>query len=403
MQVIGHTLAMAVEHRRNSFSPRSGVVFFDVSNPEAPQVRSLFSTELEMGDMGTGMVGVTPLRNGLYLMVVTAAHNETFFFYRSTTSDLGSSTLSWLPVGRIPGPDVENAHQCLNFLRQGDVDGPLYLAGARGRLASNNNRIDLYRVTSDTPDFSPGEQVYLTPVVSDRLIEAHHNLGGDEIANLAAASGFYVSPSGELIFYATEHDNDGPSDGTHGTVKMGEWRDVDVVRAGSPTLLPTARVNGPFEVDEGSAVNLTGTAGPPITKAWIQPFGAYDLDELEAGYTIVDFDDYGRDDFDDFFAIGGNFFADHIRSWNWYAPVGCSILAIDHENGTIKETKTLIGTGRVRHDLDLRLVASDGGGDNVNDKIDAVAFPRRLLSVLHHTVPSAMGPRPEHHLRDDGK
>ena len=38
----------------------------------------------------------------------------------------------------------------------------------------------------------------------------------------AAASGFHVTPTGELLFYATEHDNDGPA-GTNGrgSVKMG--------------------------------------------------------------------------------------------------------------------------------------------------------------------------------------
>ena len=35
-----------------------------------------------------------------------------------------------------------------------------------------------------------------------------------------------MSPSQELLFYATEHDNDGPS----GTVKAAEWRHKDMVR-----------------------------------------------------------------------------------------------------------------------------------------------------------------------------
>ena len=86
--------------------------------------------------------------------------------------------------------------------------------------------------------------------------------------NLAAASTFYVSPSGELIFYATEHDNDGPDE----TVKVGEWRHVDVVRPNSPTLLPSAKLDGPFVVDEGSAINLTGIGQQPVTRAFLEMF-----------------------------------------------------------------------------------------------------------------------------------
>ena len=77
--------------------------------------------------------------------------------------------------------------------------------------------IDLYWFECDTPLCQSGEQVRLTHA-STRALTPHPNAGGERLANLAAASTFYVSPSGELLFYATEHDNDGPS----ATVKAGE-------------------------------------------------------------------------------------------------------------------------------------------------------------------------------------
>ena len=76
-----------------------------------------------------------------------------------------------------------------------------------------------------------------------------------------------------------------------------------MVREGSPTLLPTAEVGGPYEVDEGSSIALSGTAGPPITRAWIQLFAGTGFTGL---YPVVDYDDYDLDDFDDFFTLGAS-------------------------------------------------------------------------------------------------
>ena len=174
-----------------------------------------------------------------------------------------------------PGPNGdEDAHQSLHFIREGTIDGALYLAGARGHpvFGADHDKIDLYLVESDTEYFAPGEQVTVTTRFRGKPLGTFPSTAGWRIANLAAATGFYESPSGELIFYATEHDNDGPD----ATVKAGEWRHKNMVRDDSPTTLPTAVVNGPYEVNEGDSVNLDGSAGPPITKAWIQLY--HDVD-----------------------------------------------------------------------------------------------------------------------------
>ena len=75
---------------------------------------------------------------------------------------------------------------------------------------------------------------------------------------------------------------------------------------------------------------------------------------------MVDYDDYALDDFDNFFLLerleifGQPIIVhnDKARSWKWYAPVGCSIQAIDHENDIVDETRTLVGTGVVERDPD---------------------------------------------------
>ena len=84
-----------------------------------------------------GVVAVTPLPGGRYLMMTTGGeHNTTWYLYRSTLTDLSSPDLAWDLLGHVPSPfeepDKTDAHQTLTFLREDNIDGALYLAGARG-------------------------------------------------------------------------------------------------------------------------------------------------------------------------------------------------------------------------------------------------------------------------------
>ena len=372
----------------------TAILFFDVSDPEDPAFRSQFAP-YDRPDYdpdrkplkGADGIGVTPLENGLYLMAVKGGFedHDPIYFYRSTIGDLSSPDLDWEFVSSTRVPEVEDPHQSLMFLREAGPNGELgdlFMAGARGNpVFGDHDRIDLFHVDRQTLDCAPGDDIQLTMIVHGKRISPFPSTGGsDKLANTAAATGFYVSPSGELIFYATEHDNDGPN----GTVKAGEWRHRDMVREGSPTLLPTAKVDGPFEVDEGRTVSLTGTATPPITKAWIQ---LYRGTEFRSLYPVADYADFDADDFDDFSKLEFLLVpqpapnppiivnhADATRSWKWFAPAGCSIFAIDHENGQIDEAKTLAGDGASHQDSDLTLVLNDGGTDDVDQEIDAIDF-----------------------------
>jgi hypothetical protein len=437
MQVVGNVLALAVEHPRQTgpkqdcalckltsspeacercrnyeaASSPTKVMFFDVSNPEDPEWLSEFALVdgAERPREVAGTVAITPLADGHYLMMVTGGdHNQSLWFYRSTSTNLASKDLSWLyvdgwhanigraisnfttceegsvegPSGFCLSPDEEyleqnwpdgndgHTHQTLQFLREGNIDGTLYLAGVRGKYGADTSTTDLYRVDCDTPACNIGDIKLKRTVTRDLF--PHPNSFGKKLASFGAASGFYVSPSSELLLYVTEHDNDGPD----ATVMAGEWRHKNVVREGSPTLLPTAVVNGPYVVDEGGEVDLNGSAQPPITKAWLQLFHGTNLRSFNP---IVDYDDYYLDDFDDFNTLeylvldNGPPFTlnDKARSWNWFAPQGCSIVARNREEGAPDETKTLFGLGS---DLDLSQVWSDGNVLNLDKEIDAVAF-----------------------------
>ena len=206
---------------------------------------------------------------------------------------------------------------------------------------------------------------------STRHIVSKPNAGGDRLANLAAASTFYVSPSQELLFYATEHDNDGPS----GTVKAGEWRHVDMVRPGSPTLKPTLTVNGPFDIDEGSVATVTATAKPPVTKAWMQ---LYTEQDYKGTYVVVDYDDYVLDNYNYLAAFETPFsFYERIRSWRWYAPLFCNAQAIADDifsTSDVPFLRTLAGLGAVYGNSDLTLITDDSGMVAMDRRTSGVDF-----------------------------
>ena len=418
MQVVGNVLGLALESPRETgphsacvacvatgdptlcnlcydYEPapnRTLIMFLDVSDPEHPQFLSQFVPKNSSSETlaGAGVLALTPLPDGHYLMLVTGGKNTTWFFYRSTLPSLSDPALSWELVRSLPGPGVEDAHQTLHFLREGDINGQLYLAGARGVIFfDDRDRIDLYRIDCDTPNCRPGERMEWTVRYNGQRISPFAPPGGfEKLANLAAASGFYVSPSGELLFYATEHDNDGPNL----SVKAGEWRHRNVVRPGSPTLLPSARVNGPYEVAEGGSVQLSGLAAPPVTKAWFQGFWDKDFGPFS---WIADYDDYDKDDFDDLAVfepvtfLGATFPQnDRVQSWKWFAPTGCSLRAIDLHNGSIDETVTLNGTGTLVTEPDLRQLMNDGGTDDINAELDAMQFLQNCAQ--HYATPVAL-------------
>ncbi|HXG65995.1 MAG TPA: PKD domain-containing protein [Blastocatellia bacterium] len=362
---------------------RTAIQFYDVSDPEAPVFKSQFVPKNSNGETlsGASVVGVTPLPNGRYLMVIAGgSSNNSWFFYRSNVDDLSSEDLTWEQVRSPEAPETEDPHQTLNFLREGSIEGNLYIAGARGRILADRDKIDLYKIVcltangEESPNCEPGDDITWTPINVNKPIIPRPSTDGKKLASLAAAATFYVSPSGELILYATEHDNDGPD----ATVKAGEWRHIDVVRPNSPTLLPSAKLDGPFVVDEGSSVNLTGSGQPPVTRAFLEMFTF--RNEFLLKYLTADYKDQNRDDFDNLFAYednGGDVGnGDSGYAWVWFAPQGCSIQAInrDGETENIVGIKTLTNATTPQVDEDLKLVMNDAGTGDMFRNVDRITF-----------------------------
>lgn len=393
MQMVGDVLVLALEGPYETGAPPNVVLFINVEDPENPVLLDAFD-EGTVSGFSAGLVAVTSVLTEAgdlrYVMLVTGETNETVRVYRSRSADLSSSgwdlvaTRSESQLESCLGADWHtgkgDAHQMLNFVREGSQTGPLYLIGGRNAdiLPSGDDFIDLYRVGMDAygnPDDCLLRHLRSTHVTS------HPVMGGGDSGNFAAASGTYVSPSLELIIYSTEFENDGISDGLRKTVRFGEWRHREMVRADNPTLRPTAEVHGPFTVDEGGSVALAGTGAPPQTKAWLQlfeddgaglslpPFG--DKDD----WLVVDYDDWAADDFDDF---GKEDFSDDAGSWRWFAPDGCTLRVNDDDFGDGdfpgKFTRRLPGTGRVEEERNLDNVPNDDGDYSMDDEITSMQF-----------------------------
>ncbi|MEJ7733120.1 MAG: PKD domain-containing protein [Polyangiaceae bacterium] len=412
LQVVGDVLVLPLENPYEGDPNENRILFIDVSNPEEPALISTLVVPIN-DDFSTGTLGVASLPDGRFLLLVTGKDNIEVRFYESSASPLGlhDPALAWeladtwfpeddpvppalacerIPPGQDPNfpqglyggwPDkglLGGAFQSTTFVRQGGPDGPLFLIGARNTSQIfGDDWFDLFEVARDGEHWrlscAAQRHVHSFPA-SDGATFFHNN-----IANFAAASGSYVSPTGELVLYATEHDNDGPN----GSVKMGEWRHRDMVRPDSPTYDPTADPGGPYTVPEGSVVTLAGQGEPPRTKAWIELWT--DPDWEDDRYLVIDYPDWSLDDFDDFkdlddanlnpFAIG---FSDQATSARWYAPTGCTLRLNDDDFGDGdfpgSNTRTLPGDGTVGGVAHLSNLDNDNGGGGLNDELTSAQF-----------------------------
>jgi hypothetical protein len=410
MQLVGDVLAVPLEHPYDGPSTKNHILFLDVSNPENPQKIRL--QEIDISDSYTaGLVSIAALPDGKYLMLVTGKNNDEVRFFESDVRDTGlhdpelvwTLVQTWFPDDDPVDPECEilppgvhpsfpngfyvgwpsasfigGAYQTANFIRQGGPDGRLFLLGGRNtQQVLGSDWFDLLEVTKNQDgDYrlscAAARHVHTFPS-SDGALLFHNNL-----ANFAAGSGSYVSPTGELILYGTEHDNDGPG----GTVKMGEWRHIDMVRHDSPTYDPTVEPGGPYSVPEGSSIALQGTGAPPRTKAWVQLWAD---DDWTDRYVVIDYPDWSLDDFDNFkdlddannnpFATG---FSDQATSARWFAPVGCTLRLNDDDFGDDdfpgSHTRTLPGDGTVHEVAHLDNLKNNGNTAGLDDELTSQQF-----------------------------
>jgi hypothetical protein len=403
MQLVGKVLAVGLEGPLGSETREDIVVFLDVSNPESPTVLG----ELDIAPHGdaASLAALTKTAHGTYVLVVTGRNNDYLWVFESTSTGFKDPGFAWNFLDQWSESqdeqylgaswpsdlcswddwDCNHPHQALNFVREGSLAGDLYIIGTRNKSGGgpfdDDDYFDLYkaewcnnnRTTCQTEPAS-GLQFTLRHVQT-RHISAKSTSDGEDLVNFAASGGVYISPTGEIIIYGTEHDNDGPKDDNgRGTIRAGEWRHHNMVRPGSPTYFPTAVPGGPYEVPEGGSITLAGAGEPAATKAWIELFQHSDW---EGRSIVIDFDDWDLEDFDHF----GNHdsgFSDTASSWRWFAPVSCTLRVNEHDfyhdDFPGKKTKTLYGNGVVNAEAHLKTVKNDANNEDLNDELTSMQF-----------------------------
>lgn len=423
MQLVGDVLAVplygpqAIEW---SSYCRNLIVFLDVSIPEEPTLLRYYCADNEY-EFDAGAVALTKTGNGTYLLLVTGGENNELMILESNSKDFEDQNFDWNKrdfwtqsedeqyLGNGWPSDSCNAgelqcnhpHQALNFVREegeGSTKGDLYLIGTRNPGAGapvptykDEDWFDLYRVEwcDDSRNSCQNEYVEDTydQFTLRHELSKHVNSkptpGGTDLLNLSASGGVYVSPTGELILYGGEHDNDGPKVNGRNSMKAGEYRHKFIVRPNSLTYLPTAIAKGPFEVPEGGEITLEGSGEPAATKAWIElykrdlegKYGSYK--EYDNKSLIIDIDDWQKEDFKNFDDHEPDF-NDVASAWRWLAPENCTLRVNDDDfeddNFPGKYTKTLYGNGSVNEAKNLEDVTNDDGELHMGDELTSMQF-----------------------------
>jgi len=220
MQLVDDVLVVPMERSYPNDSNTGSLVLIDVIDPANPRVINEFFLPYQAGVFAMAKDPVTDR----YLMAVSGGDTKTLRWYETNSTDLfdpnlGINLLDTWHVDDFNVPtDVKDnweKWQTLNFIRQ--TDGQLYLATTDNTSAfdddDGSHLAGLFRVTNSGNNFN---LVYQT--------ERKLKLDDPRTGNAAASGGFYVSPSGQLILYTTEHENEGPND----SIRCGELRSYNV-------------------------------------------------------------------------------------------------------------------------------------------------------------------------------
>lgn len=328
MQACGDILAVPLEDPNFTTSLQSRIAFFDVRDPARPVE---LSTSITSTSHACGVVGLIRLPDGHFLVAATWGDNKSVEFHRSTHTSFQDAQLGWTLVytwtpselkGGYDWPTGKTSHQMLNFVRQ--EDGRLFLLGARNTSAGTpiligKDELFLYEVTGWE---AGSNKIVLTQSQEARHLYSHNAETG--FADFLAGVGVYVSPTGELIVYASEHYNWGPGF----TVRFMEFRNRDVFNETSFAYLTLADAGThEYFVEEGSELNLNASRSRgPIVKPWIE---LYDDDDFEGESLVMDYADQGKDDFQDLRKMNFN---DRASSVRWWMPSGWTIKLFDDDN-----------------------------------------------------------------------
>jgi len=291
MQVVDNVLFLPVQNGYYQ-SNTNGILLIDVSEPENPVFLAEMTTMVRV-DPPYVYSEPLPPRTGLvaatrgdgedgYLLAISGEaydsdealifleqHSSGSVHYLEYLSTWDADTLlpdgndnAWR-CGRDCGALTLN-YQTLNFVR--DEYGNLLLIGLDNDTAGTTEGYDFAKMFLVQRS---GNEFTLTYIAQKHLRLSSPNMG-----DLDAASGVYISPTGQLIIYTADHDNEGPS-WIRNSLEMGEFRSIMVSRTGTcgPQWRggdPSLHLGGPYAIDERETLEVDGTL--LFIEPWVQLF-----------------------------------------------------------------------------------------------------------------------------------
>lgn len=356
MQTYGDLLFVALDTEGPNAPTPGMVVLVDMTNPESPVLLKEFPMPHKAGAVA---VAKHPTENRHVMIVEGPDDNDTLKIYFSNGYDLRDPSLDFHLVDEWTGselvggswPTGTGAHQTINMIE--DCRNGLFLLGARndpGLPEFGDDLANVYKV-----EFENVNDLKMTQVANGHFYCVS---AAGRICNFVAAAGFYTSPRGELILYASEHENEGPLGPWGRTIRMGEFRHRDTYRPGSEAWapLPVADPAHGYYISEGGSVTLDGSYSyPPVAQPWVELYDDHHWDDRSI---VIDYQDRDKDDWHNFNNLDGDWwdtelgFNDKTSSARWAAPVGCDIILYEDDNYG-GSTRVLTGTGEVEEIADF--------------------------------------------------
>lgn len=274
-------------------------------------------------------IGIAPFGDGRLLLITTGNNGSPIFGYEILRNGKPTTDLRWnvadsvylrplftydAAVKDVGWPTGFQSLQTTNLFTDCNT-GEMFLMGGYNLSPFENtsrDRLGMWKIDPLTGTLT---------LASKRQIwcEFDHM---DRVCNMAAASGFYVSPGGDLIMYATEHDNDGPD----ATVRMAEFSSQDGYDqdgAYRPTAVP-----GTYTGKPNTPVQLDGTAsGPAIAQARVE---LYDEPNFAGRGLVIDYPDHGKEDYRHLSRVED--YNDEASSVRWRIPKGCEAVLFDDKD-----------------------------------------------------------------------
>jgi hypothetical protein len=291
--------------------------------------------------------------DGRYLFALSNAADQDVAFLRTTTpDDLMNSPLQlesagfWDPAGLGADQGKWSGWNMINFVR--GSDGSLYLLAGDNvchtppfcePFVVGSDWIRLFRVMEASPSS------WTLSYVDEKQLETEY----PQMGNLKAASGVYVSPTGQLIVYTGHHDRFF-QDGVW-YVAMGEFRNFDVHVATSDPALPPQ-----LEEIDVNGDGLTETSCSGWAEFYVHAPAGWDDGSSSLGPSVMlDYRDRHFENWDNLAQLPNwNLLPDfpslndEISSLRWNLPPGQQLLLYEHAGfGGLARLPIPEGTGRI--------------------------------------------------------